>query len=79
VTLSLREIVVAELRRLGADVVRINENGGRRHPKIYATFNGRELQLPAPRGNRRDRGHLLRNYEAQVRRQVRQFLAAGYK
>jgi hypothetical protein len=77
VTLSLRRIVVEELRRLGATSVRINERGGHRHPKVIARFGDRELEMSAPRGDRKDRAHLRRNYEAETRRRVRKFLAAG--
>jgi hypothetical protein len=77
VTLSLRRIVVAELRRLGADAVRITENSGRRHPRVIAQFGDRELETVVPRGNVPDRCHIRRNYEAQARRSVKRFLATG--
>jgi hypothetical protein len=75
--LPLRRIIVAELRRLGADTVRLDENGGRRHPRIVATFAGRELETVVPRGNVPDRCHIKRNYIAQTRKSVRAFLQRG--
>jgi hypothetical protein len=74
VTLSLRRIVADELRRLGATAVRLDENNGRRHPRIVATFAGRELEMSAPRGNVPDRCHIKQNYVAATRRRVRAFL-----
>jgi hypothetical protein len=50
VTLSLRRIISAELLRLGASSVRITEYGGARHARVIATFNGRTLEMSAPRG-----------------------------
>ena len=70
-TLSLRTVIAAELRRLGADAVYVTENGGRKHPKICATINGRVLTFTTPRGNVPDKGHLRANYIAQTRRLVR--------
>ncbi len=73
-TLSLRHVISAELRRLGADAVHISENGGRKHPRIVARFGDRELEMPAPRGNIPDRYHIKRNYMSATRRRVRAFL-----
>jgi hypothetical protein len=73
VTLSLRRIVVAELRRLGADTVYVTENGGRKHPRVVAQFNGRTLEtVDVP-----DRCHVRNNYISATRRQVRKFLAGS--
>jgi hypothetical protein len=74
VTLSLRRIVAAELRRLGADAVYVTENGGRKHPRVIARFGDRELETVVPRGHVPDRCHIRSNYNAQTRRSVRAFL-----
>jgi hypothetical protein len=71
--LSPRAVILNELRQLGATQVRTIENGGRNHPRILAQFDGRELEMPAPRGTRKDRGHLRQNYISDTRRRVRAF------
>ncbi len=52
-------------------------NGGRKHPKIRATFEGnRAFIMVIPRGTVKDRAHIRQNYISKTRRAVRELLGA---
>jgi hypothetical protein len=76
VSIGIHQLIIAECRRLGARSVRVDGNGGAKHPKIVARFGERVLTFSAPRGNIREsrRGHHRQNYITATRRRVRAFL-----
>jgi hypothetical protein len=76
VSIGIHQLIIAECRRLGARSVRVDANGGAKHPKIVVHFGERVLTFSAPRGNVREsrRGHHRQNYITAARRRVRAFL-----
>jgi len=70
-SIMIHQLIIAECRRLGAGSVRVDGNGGAKHPKVIARFGERVLTFTAPRGNIRGWGRHHRNYIAETRRRVR--------